>query len=550
MSHITPQKRISAICAAATGLITLLVYLRALSCGFVNLDDPDYILNNPLIRHLDFDMLMSAFSQAHLGWWMPLTWVSFAVDYHFWGLNPLGYHLTNIMLHAVNTGLVVLIADRVTRQGPWTGDWEAGTKGWIYPVAPLLAGILWGIHPLRVESVAWVTERKDVLNGLFSLGCVYFYFCYVQLKNGGGKGTARAYILSLLLFALSLMAKSVSVVLPLMLLVIDWYPLQRLRRVSVAQLLLEKIPFITLSIVMAFSTVYFTAQSQYLINYEMFPFSQRLVVSGNAIFEYLRLLLFPVGLIAFYVIPDPIPIAYTVTSAFVIALCVVIFIFRKHRWLPVTWLCFVIPLLPVLAFLQNGDQSFAARFTYLSAVAPSIAAAFIIVAVYVKATRTGRHIAPLAVAATMAGLMLYYGVITVRLIASWKDSDTLWSRMIDLQPGAIVYKERGIYYYSVGKYSAAINDFSTALKIAPKAWHPYLYNLLAYRGESLRSTGRYAEAIQDFTAAIVCRPLPAYYHLRGLALKGLGRSSEAEEDFRRAGPDPEKLGWQWIRSEN
>ena len=209
--------------ALAAGLICLLVYLRALSCGFVNLDDPYFILNNEAIRRLDGKLLAWAFGQPGFDLWIPLTWLSLAVDYRFWGLNPLGYHLTNILLHAANTVLVVLIADRLCRIR-FGEVWGAAGRPYLYPGMLLLAGLLFGIHPLRVESVAWVTERKDVLNGLLSLGSVLLYLRYVQRKEAG-QGGSGAYLCSLFLFALSLMAKSVSVVLPAVLLVADWYPL-------------------------------------------------------------------------------------------------------------------------------------------------------------------------------------------------------------------------------------------------------------------------------------------------------------------------------------
>ncbi|MBT1072505.1 tetratricopeptide repeat protein [Pelotalea chapellei] len=530
--------------SVTVGLICLATYLRALGCGFVNYDDPLYVLNNPVIKQLNWDTVVSAFTQAHVGWWMPLTWISFAIDHFFWGLEPFGYHLTNIVFHSLNAALVVLIADRVLRMGAGKEERELRADGWIHPVTLLLAGLLWGIHPLRVESVAWVTERKDVLNGFFSLGAILWYLCYVQAKEMYGTGARRPYVLSLVFFALSLMAKSVSVVLPLLLLVIDWYPARRLRRDNVLPLVREKLPFLALSVLMALVTVYFTSESNYLISYELFPFHQRMLVSGNAIFEYVRLLLLPVGIIAFYVIPDPIPPSYLVTSVIVAVLCVLIFAFRKYRWISATWLAFIIPLLPVLAILQNGDQSFAARFTYLPSVAPSIAAGAAIGLVFKKAG--SRHRVWQSIVIPVLALLVFYVVATVKDIAVWQNSETFWTRIVSVRPGAIVHKERGLYYHSVGKFHEAIGDFSAAIQTAPEAWHPYLYNLYVFRGDSLRAAGRYAEALDDLTAAINQFPHPPYYFLRGSVLKSMGRVKEAEADFGAAGPDPGKLAWLWI----
>jgi len=534
--------------AAGVAALTLVLYLRALSCGFVNLDDPDYVVNNPLIRRLSFDTVVAAFTQAHVGWWMPLTWLSFAFDYHFWGLNPAGYHLTNILLHAVNAGLVVLIADRLLRKDPGGGEYS-GESGWMYHGILLLAGLLWGIHPLRVESVAWVTERKDVLNGLFSLGAIlsYLHYVHARVRNTGGAGLF--FVMSLGLFALSLMAKSVSVVLPLMFLVADWFPFGRLRRGNIGQILAEKIPFLLLSTAMAVATVYFTAQSQYLVSYEQFPLIQRLVVSGNAVYEYCRLMLLPTGIVAFHVIPDPIPAAYAVTSLAVIAVSVAICFYRKHRWIAAVWLCFLIPLLPVLAILQNGDQSFASRFTYLPSVVPSIAIAGLLRAGFAKMTVSWRIGARLGVPLVAALLLALYGTMTIRLIGTWKDTETLWTRVVSVEPGAIVCKERGMYYYSIGNYPAAVADFSESLRMLPENWRPYRYNLLAFRGEALRKSGHYAESVDDFSAAIAQHPLPAYYCLRGLANEALGKRHEADEDFRMAGPCSGTLDWYWVRED-
>ncbi|MBC7962576.1 MAG: hypothetical protein H7Y05_06495, partial [Steroidobacteraceae bacterium] len=134
------------------GLVCFLLYLRALSCDFVNYDDPDYVLENPAIRLIDGEFLAWAFTTPYMGWLMPLTWISFAVDYHFWGLNPLGFHLTNIILHSINTALVVLIADSLLRRSQVSRD-DEWQESHLYPAMLLLAGFLWGIHPLRVESV-------------------------------------------------------------------------------------------------------------------------------------------------------------------------------------------------------------------------------------------------------------------------------------------------------------------------------------------------------------------------------------------------------------
>jgi protein O-mannosyl-transferase len=540
---MSPIRFSTATIASAAGLICLFVYLRTLGCDFVSYDDPDYVLNNPLIRHLDARLVVSAFSESYNGWWMPLTWISLAIDYHFWELNPLGYHLTNILLHSVNTGLVVLIADNLLksrRELRDEGREDAG--GYLYPVTLLLAGLLWGIHPLRVESVAWVTERKDVLNGAFSLASILLYLRYAECRAGNDRRAWGVYLLSLLMFALSLMAKSVSVVLPLMLLVIDWYPLNRLQRGRIFPLLAEKLPFLLMSVAMAIVTIRFTSQVGYLVPYSVFPLTQRLTVSGNALFEYFRLMIYPIGILPFYLIPDPLPVSFTLkTIVFTVG---AIFCFRvrnSHPWLPAMLLLFVLPLLPVLALFQNGDQALAARFTYLPSLAPSIVVA-VAGALKFSSTLKAARWKSLCGAAALVVLLLY-AAVTVRDIAVWQDSVSLWSRVIDLQPEVASYKERGKLYAARGDYRAAVDDFSAAIGMAGGVWVRSIYNLYAYRGEAYLSMGRYSEAVQDFTTAISLYPHPVYYHYRGIALQQLGQTAEANEDFARAGGATGPLDW-------
>jgi hypothetical protein len=532
----------TATSASAAGLLCLLVYLPTLGCGFVSYDDPDYVLNNPLIRQLDLRLLVSAFAAPYIGWWMPLTWVSLAIDYHFWGLNPLGYHLTNILLHSINTGLVVLIADKLLCRQGLGDEGREGTAGYLPPATILLAGLLWGLHPLRVESVAWVTERKDVLNGLFSLGSVLLYLKYVQSRDQAGRGRAGLYLLSLLLFALSLMAKSISVVLPAMLLVIDWYPLKRLHKGSIFPLLAEKIPFFLLSVIMAVITMRFGSQAGYLVPYSVFPFSQRLAVSGHALFEYCRLMLWPAGILPFYLIPDPIPVSYALKAiAFSIGAFFCFHQRQRRPWLLSMLLLFVLPLLPVLAFFQNGDQALAARFTYLPSLAPTIVAVLASGALCSGLFKSGRG-------ATLCGTVALAAVlacasVTLTGISVWQDSVSLWTRVIDLRPEVASYKERGRIYLDRGDYGAAVNDFSSAIALASGVWQRKAYNLYAFRGEANRSMGRLAEAVQDFTAAIAIYPHPVYYYHRGMALQQLGRAAAASEDFARASGMTGPLEW-------
>lgn len=537
--------------AAAAALICLLVYVRALSCGFILLDDPSYVLENAGIRHLDLNLISSAFTEKFADdYWIPLTWISLALDYHFWGLDPFGYHLTNILLHAANTGLVVLVAARIVRREPEPAEGSESAGKWRthpfwYPAMLLLAGLLWGIHPLRVESVAWVTERKDVLNGVFAWGSILCYLLYAQNK---ARAVAKPcitgyYLLSLVFFACSLMAKPVSVVIPAMLLVADWYPLGRLRRGKYRQVFLEKLPYLLLSVAASAAIILIKSHQQgQLISLQDLPLWLRFVVSGNAIFEYIRLHLWPVGIVPFYLLPKQIPYLFAVkaVAAFLVS-CLCVAVWRKKPWITATWASFVIPLLPVLAFFYNGvDIAYSARFTYLPSLVPSIVAAALTGELFSRIFLAWRRA---VLVGLIALLLLFYGYMSQRLIGVWDNPETFWSRVIDIKPVGRAFEARGYYLYTQGRYDDAIEDFSKAIYIASNRGLKTIYNLYAHRGEALRSAERYGEAVDDFTMAIMMRPEPNYYFHRGISFGAMGKLKEAEEDLIRAGEATGPLEW-------
>jgi len=522
--------------AFAVSLLTFIVYAGSFSGDFINYDDKSYLFEDPVIRQLDLPSLISMFASSHAGWWMPLTWLSFAVDYRIWGLNPFGFHLTNTLIHAANSALVVAIAYMTLNRGKESGPDPASCLPQLLFAAA--AGLLWSLHPLRVESVAWIAERKDVLNGFFSLGAVLFYLrCHRGTESD--KPVRADFYFSLALFYLSLMAKSVSVVLPLILMAVDLYPLKRLGRETIWQRVSEKIPFFAGSAMVVLGTFITAARSNYLVSYEMFPLSQRLAVSGNAIIEYCRLFLIPAGLSPLNVIPDPIPSIYTFKALLTLAIIIAVILCRRLPSLQSCWFCFLLPFLPVLAFFQNGDQAFADHFTYLPAVAPSIAAAALLLWLFERTKGVSRALSLFA----MLSVLGMYVLLTVRMFPVWHSTESFWSRIIAIQPIAINYKERGRNYHLDGRYRDAVADFSAAIERIPETLRPYSYNFYAFRAESLRCAGQYAEAVRDFDTAISMLPHPVYFHHRGLALKALGRVTEAESDFRRGGKVTTPVVW-------
>ena len=531
--------------AILVGLLTMAAFLPAFSCGFINLDDPYYVTNNQLIKSLDARSLIRIFTESHLGAWLPVTYLSFAVEYRLWGENPFGYHVTNVVLHAVNSALVVILADRF--RGEHVPDGASAVDRRYHLGMLLLAGMLFGLHPLRVESVAWVAERKDVLNGLFTISAVLAYVRYVRLKDDAACGLKRrgAYILCLCLFILSLLAKQVSVTLPVILLLLDWFPLRRLRRETVLHLLLEKVPLFLVSLAISLTTVYFAVADRMLIPMESMPLLVRIVVSGNAIFEYCRMSLFPVGISPYFVLPKPLPYGYSVKLMAVVA--VTLFLVRfagRFRGVAVSWFCFVIALAPMLSFIQAGDDiALAARYTYVPAIVPTIGAALLLTRLFRGWLEQGRLV-PAAVGAGLVALFLLCLIVTTqKLIPVWRNTGTFWSRVIEVNPVGRAYADRGVYYLINGRSGAALEDFNAAIVIALNSGNSNIYNLYAFRGAALSDGGRFAEAVADFDRAIGLFPHPTYFHLRGTALRAMGRSAEALEDFHKAGSNPPPLDW-------
>lgn len=536
------------ITASFAALITLSLYLRVVGYEFVNFDDYQTIVNNPAIKILDGEFIREAFQTFYMGAWTPLVWLSYAVDYYFWGLNPAGYHLTNILLHALNAALIVLIADAVLKG---MGVRDDAKKGLIYPAILLLAGLFWSIHPMRVESVAWLSERKDVLNGIFSLSSIYFYLCYVaELDPLSSKKSALwMYLLCTTFFILSLMAKPVSVVIPAMLLVMDWFPLNRFRNGNLKQVLIEKIPFLATSAIVSIATILGAPSGgSNSIPYEVFPFFDRVLLAGNALFEYCSMTLYPVGMTFLYLLPQHFPASYLFkTLAAALFTCFALFSYRKFPWLAATWVLFILPLTPVLGFFQNSSESFAPHYTYLGSAVPCITSAGIINFLYKKySSPSFTQLKNLIILVTLL-MLLFFGITTHRLIATWQNSETLWSRQISILPVGRAYSMRADYYMDNAKYLEAAEDFLKAINIANEVGFPGVHNLYALRGNALSKAGYYRDAVQAFSTAIRLNYQPNYFYHRGLALKALGKSREAEEDFVRAGNDTGELIWRGLK---
>lgn len=496
-----------------SALITFIIYLPSLTNGFVSWDDPKYIYENPGIRTLDLAFLKRAFTEVYFSNWHPLTMISYAVDYALWGLNPLGYHLENNVLHAVNTALVAVLSVRlITIVRP------------LSPPAAFAAGfipaLLFGIHPLHVESVAWVSERKDVLCGLFFIASILFYLRYAQ------KDKALCYILSLVSFALAIMSKSMAVTLPAVLLLIDFYPLRRLSSLKgVLKAIAEKLPFFAIGIFASAMAIH--SQTSAMASLDVIPLDIRFFSALRSYAFYLEKLFVPIGLAPFYPFPavfDPWSVDYLVTYGVLAGISVICLAAIRYRVFIVVWLYFLGTLLPVIGLVQVGMQAAADRYMYL----PSLSLLVLLGAG--AALIIEKNLRPLMAVflgfISLATVALSYATVTQTAV--WKDSLTLWDYELGLYPDAYVpLMNRGVALVKMGEHDKGMKDLDRAVLLAPTSRNA-LYN----RSLALKEMGRYREALDDLNASIKIRPDADAYNNRGNVLKRLGDHAGAVENYR------------------
>ncbi len=525
---------VSLICAA-----TFAAFWPALRAGFVNWDDAANLLANFHYRGLGPEQLKWMLTTTFGGCYQPLSWLSYSLDYAIWGLNPLGFHLTNLVLHAIGAVLFYFAAARLLRAG--APEAEADRVSW----AAAFAALFFAVHPLRAESVVWITERRDVLSGVFYLACLLFYLRR-QLKA------------SLACFALALSAKASGAALPAAFLILDVYPLRRLSADARGWLaperrpvLLEKIPFLFFAVV--FGAAAFAGQraAGALIPLARAGFAQRLRQALIGLAFYPVKTFAPIHLSPFYEVPPGfgVPSAEVWTAgAFVLILSAVFWILRK-KWPAAlaAWICYIALIAPLSGIFPLGRELAADRYSYLSCLPWAVLAGAAMLAVSNRLGRAGQKILIVCAAAFVCGL----GVLSWRQSEVWRSSKTLWDRVIALNPRSDVARDGlGLALAAEGKPALATVQYEAALTINPG--YAKAHNNL---GDALAAQGQTARAATEYRGAIRLDPdlAQAHYNL-GLALAGEGRYPEAEAEYERAialapdfAPARVNLGNLWAR---
>ena len=532
----------------AGGLLFGLVlgtFLPTLSNGFVGFDDPDYVTENSHVQAgLTWESVQWAFRSAEAANWHPATRLSHILDCELFGLAPWGHHLTSLLLHAISVTLLFGLLRFMTG-----ATWRS------FAVA-----LLFGVHPLRVESVAWIAERKDVLSTMFWMLTLWAYAIYA--RNSPSRIThhvSRPYLLALLFFALGLMSKPMLVTLPCVLLLLDYWPLGRLRRETARGLVTEKLPFFLAAAVV--SGVAFVVQKQGGAMAVGVPFTDR---AANAVVSYCRYLgklFWPVDLAAFYPGVDHWPLGSVAAAGLLLlVISVAAIVLRRSQPYALTgWLWFLGTLVPVIGLVQVGGQSMADRYSYV----PSIGVLLVLVWGAHRLTCGWRYQGVVAAAVTAAAALLCAGV-TRQQISYWNDTERLFRHTLHVTKNnyhahhalgmaldrqgrvdeaiseyreairvksdyALAYNNLGVDLLRQGHLDEARAQFLAALKINPGYADPH-NNL----GTALEAQGRFDEAMQHYREALRRKPdFPDAHYNLGVALSRQGRSDEAAAEFER-----------------
>jgi tetratricopeptide (TPR) repeat protein len=567
--------------AAALCLLTAIAYWPLVNFDFVNFDDPVFVSENEhVLKGLTWDGFRWAFQFGHGDYWHPVTWLSLMLNVSIFGPGPGGFHFVNLVLQAADAALLFFLLQR------WTGR--------IWPAA--FAAALFAIHPLQVESVAWITERKDVLSMLFFLLTLWAYGARRwefedRRSDGGGRTSAvagqksddissishlRSPIsclrpLPLAFFTLGLMTKSMLVTTPVLLLLLDYWPLNRSARLRDAgmgpgarwfRLLLEKIPFFLLAAISGFITLHGQQRNLGMTPLPDVPFHHRAANALMACERYLRHLFWPVDLAVHY--PNPgnwPPAALAAAIVLVAGLSIAAArLARRHPYLFTGWFWFIISVAPMIGLTPGWRQFMADRFTYLPLIGLFVAIS------WSAAALAGRWRLPQFAAAGIAGLLLAACLFRTRdQVANWRNSETLFRhalavtthndlacynlgcalkenprtkpeaaelfrRAVEINPGyAEAQNNLALELAGRGQFDEAIGHYEIALKINPR--YVEAHNNLAL---ALAATGKIDAAIEEYHRALDLAPSAEIYSNLGNALADQGRSAEAIEACRQA----------------
>ncbi len=501
---------------ALIAVATFVAFIPALSAGFVTWDDDRNFTDNFNYRGLGVSQLRWMWTTFHMGHYIPMSWMTLGLDYELWGMNASGYHFTSVVLHAINAAVFFHLARRLVRlAGVDLVDVRA-------TAVPALAALWFAIHPLRAESVVWITERRDVLSLLFVFASILAYLNFAE----EGSSRRRWYWTSVLLYVCALLSKATAMSLPAVLLLLNAYPLRRIGgdktdwTGAARRVVLELAPFALLTAAtVVLSIVALKPPGQLAL-------SGKLAVSAYSLSFYLWKTIAPSNLAALYEMPERVdPLAPMFLASYAVLLCLacLTWALRRHTGALTAWAVYLVMILPMLGIVQNGPQIAADRYTYHSA--PALA--LLLAGALASAARRRAGV----VVGVGAATVLCFSVLTWRQAGVWRDSRALWQRVLSVnERSSTAHVALASLLYRQDSVTQAIAHYEAALVFDPK--YPDGYNNL---GVALVRLGRYDEAIARYRRALELKPDYAEaYNNMGAALAHDGRLAAAIDHYRRA----------------
>jgi Tfp pilus assembly protein PilF len=491
----------------ALALSVLIVYAPSARFDYVSYDDPTYTYENPMVaRGLSLEGISWAASAGLASNWHPLTWISLMLDVSLFGMSPGAFHVVNVAFHAANALLLLFLLRRLT-----------GTFWRSAAVAGLFA-----LHPLHVESVAWIAERKDVLATFFGLLTIGAWAAWTREPR------PRRYALALILYALGLTAKPMLVTWPFVLLLLDYWPLRRTTTLPLARLVREKAPFFALSAASSVATFLAQRAGGAVQDTERYPLLPRVANAAVSWAEYAWKAFWPHPLAFFYPYPAQVPVVKTVVAAafLTVVTAVVVRGARRAPYALTGWLFYLGTLVPVLGLVQVGNQRMADRYTYIPYIGLFVAVVFWLSDRFASLPR-GR----LALAAAGGAALAVCAALAARQVQVWKDSVTLYEHAIAAVPdNHPAHLNLGTVLYALGRHEAAVAQYREVVRILPR-WGVGHHNL----GAALVGAGRSEEGVRELAESVRLLPARADYRadLAG-ALSRQGRTAEAMAQLREA----------------
>ncbi len=490
-------KRLISICFIL--IITTLVFLPSLNNGFLNWDDQAYVTQNQSIRELSFKNLKNIFTSTFLGLYMPIVILSHTVEFHFFNLNPLPYHTHNLILHLINCILIFYLILILSKS---------------YSIS-LLTTLLWGVHPLRVESVAWISDRKDLISSIFLLIALILYLIYRE------KPKKRIFFyFSLIIFIFALLSKITTVIFPLILILFDFYFEGNINKKKI----IEKVPFFEISFI-------FGIIGMWVLKIDQPPtyltISERILNVLISVPFYLSKIFLPLKLSPRYpihaneIFPNPL----TVFVLTIVVLIIIIYFSNKYRREFIFGFLFLlITLIPIIPLILDGFPH-ADRYTYISSIGIFYLISKLLIDLFNKKFKK-KWLVRIPLLIFLSGILFTLSFLSWQKCHVWKNDITLWNDALKSYPTHIVYDNRGSAFAKKGYIDNAISDFSMALKIHPN------YETFYNRGLAYSNKANYEKAIKDYNKSIELNPRYAKaFNNRGFAYAKKSKLDFAIRDY-------------------